>query len=205
MHDLQCRSLRLPAQFQGLTAKAGSTFEISRLLTGEIAVGYTERDYEDPRLPALSGLIANASLIWTASALTTVKLTRHLDGRRIDVPGVSGVLYRDVGVAGRSRVPPLADRQRSRLGFGLDDYVGSPRIDNRYSAGGVTYKLNRDRADQRRMRQDWLRSNVSRATTTRRTSSCSACGCSADALFLAEQAARSRRATPGAMSSRASA
>ncbi len=63
---------------------AGSTFELSRLLTGEIALGYTQPDLSKIRgCETINGLIGNASLIWTASALTTVKLTGGVDGWRI--------------------------------------------------------------------------------------------------------------------------
>jgi hypothetical protein len=74
---------------------------------------------------------------------------------------VSGVLYRDVGVQfdhafRRWLIGSL------KFGFGVDDYVGLDRIDNRYSAGfGVTYKLNRSVQIKGEFRQNWLHSNVS--------------------------------------------
>jgi hypothetical protein len=47
------------------------------------------------------------------------------------------------------------------LGFGVDDYVGSDRIDNRYTvAVGLTYKLNRCAQVRGEFRQNWLRSTV---------------------------------------------
>ncbi|WP_171258226.1 outer membrane beta-barrel protein, partial [Acinetobacter baumannii] len=54
--------------------KAGSSFEFSRLLTGEAAIGYSRRTYQDPRLTDMKGLLTSASLIWTATGLTTVRL-----------------------------------------------------------------------------------------------------------------------------------
>jgi len=48
-----------------------------------------------------------------------------------------------------------------RFNYGLDDYVGSVRKDNRYSVSGVlTYKLNRTAQVRGEIRQEWLRSNV---------------------------------------------
>jgi len=77
------------------------------------------------------------------------------------VPGVSGVLYRDVGL----QVDHAFRRWligTARIGFGQDDYVGMDRLDNRYSAGlGLTYKLNRNAQIKGEMREEWLRSNVS--------------------------------------------
>ncbi len=145
---------------KGLTGKVGTTFELSRLLTGEVSVGYTQRNYDDTRLDKLSGLIGDASLVWTANSLTTVKLTASSSIGESTLAGVSGVLYRDVGL----QVDHAFRRWlvgNVKLGFGLDDYVGSSREDKRYSAGaGLTYKLNRTVQFKGEFRQDWLRSNV---------------------------------------------
>ena len=75
VHDAESDSSGYAAQFQGRERPIGTTFDLTRLLTGEIAVGYTQRTYEDARLAPLEGLIGNASLIWTADALNTVKLS----------------------------------------------------------------------------------------------------------------------------------
>jgi hypothetical protein len=46
-----------------------------------------------------------------------------------------------------------------KLSRGYDDYVGSPRVDDRYSASfGIVYKLNRDMQLKSEVRRDWLRS-----------------------------------------------
>jgi hypothetical protein len=48
-----------------------------------------------------------------------------------------------------------------KFNYGLDDYVGSLRKDDRYSIGGtITYKLNRMMAIKGEVRQEWLRSTV---------------------------------------------
>ena len=145
---------------RGITGTVGSSFELSHLLTGEIGIGYTRRSYDDPRLENITGLIGDASLIWTANALTTVKLSGKSSVGESTVAGVSGVLYRDVGLQidhsfRRWLIGSL------KLGFGVDDYVGFSREDKRYSAGvGLTYKLNRTVQIKGEFRQDWLRSNV---------------------------------------------
>ena len=50
----------------------GASFDLPRLLTGELSVGYGERDYADPRFKPVTGPLINANLIWTPTALTTV-------------------------------------------------------------------------------------------------------------------------------------
>ena len=160
-HDLETDFSGYQRDSKGVTGKAGSTFEITKVLTGEVALGYTHRTYEDPRLLDINGLIGDASLIWTASTLTTVKFSGSSAVGESTVPGVSGVLYRDVGL----QVDHAFRRWligTARIGFGQDDYVGMDRLDNRYSAGlGLTYKLNRNAQIKGEMREEWLRSNVS--------------------------------------------
>jgi hypothetical protein len=161
VHDLNTDFSGFQRDSNGLTGKAGTTFEISKLLTGEIAIGYTRRVYQDPRLENVAGLIGDASLIWTASALTTVKLTGASTVGESTQPGVSGVLYRDIGLqvdhAFRNWLIGSV-----KVGFGLDDYVGDLREDNRYSVGaGLTYKFDRSWQVKGEVRQDWLRSNLS--------------------------------------------
>ena len=160
VHDLQIDFFGYRRDSKGLTGMAGTTFELTRLLTGEVALGYVRRTYDDARLPQLDGLVGNASLIWTASALTTAKLSATSAVGELSVPGVSGVLYRDVGL----QIDHALRRWligTVKVGFGLDDYVGMDRTDKRFSVGaGLTYKLNRSAQIKGEVRQDWLRSNV---------------------------------------------
>ncbi len=160
VHDLAIDTSGYRRDSNGLTGKAGTTFELTRLLTGEIAFGYTQRSYDDARLDKLTGFIGDGSLIWTASALTTVKLTASSQVGESTNAGVSGVLYRDVGV----QVDHAFRRWligSVKAGFGLDDYEGSTREDQRYSLGaGLTYKLDRELWLKGEFRQKWLRSNI---------------------------------------------
>ena len=166
VHDLNTDSSGFQRNSSGLTGKVGAKFELTRLLTGEAALGYTRRVYEDPRLEDISGPIGDVSLIYTASALTTVKVLGRSTIGESTIPGVSGVFYRDVGVQvdhsfRRWLVGSL------KLGFGVDDYVGNDRLDKRYSAGvGVTYKLDRSLQIKGEFRQDWLQSNAPNADYT---------------------------------------
>ncbi len=167
----------------GLSGKVGSSFDLAHRLTGEIAVGYARRDYADPRFDTLNALIGNASLVWTATALTTVKLSASSVVGESTIPGVSGVLSRDVGLQ--------IDHQLRRwliatakFGFGVDSYRGGTdtsagtaaicdcvistpgettpdRQDLRYALGfGLTYKLSREMQIKGEVRRDWLHSNV---------------------------------------------
>jgi hypothetical protein len=195
VHDLNTDFFGYRRDSKGLTGSLGSTFEVTRVLTGDISAGYVQRTYEDPRLSDLAGLIGSASLAWTASALTTVKLTAASSIGESTIPGVPGVIYRDVAIQ--------ADHAFRRwligtvkLGFGLDTYKNGAveaggttttvcncatvttttagtiidRIDKRYAAGlGLTYKVNPSVQIKGEVRQDWLRSNVVGADYTATT------------------------------------
>jgi len=160
VHDLNSDFFGYQRDSKGVTGKVGTTFDLSRSFTGEVALGYTRRTYEDARLQPVQGLIGNASLIWTATALTTVKLTGTSVVGESTIPGDAGVLYRDVGL----EVDHAFRRWligSVKVGFGLDEYVGFSREDKRFSAGvGLTYKFNREAQLKGEIRQDWLRSNV---------------------------------------------
>jgi hypothetical protein len=128
----------------GLTPRAGATFEFSRQLTGEASIGYTRRDYEDPQLETLTGVVADASLIWSATALTKATFTARTSVYESIETDVSGVLARDFGLrVDHSFRDWLIGTVK--FGYGLDDYVGTDRVDNRYTLGaGLTYKMNRN-------------------------------------------------------------
>jgi hypothetical protein len=161
VHDLNTDTSGYQRNSTGMTGRIGSTLKLTDLITGETSIGYTQRDYQDPRLPNLTGFVGNASLIWTPDALNTVKLTGSTTVGESTIAGVSGELSRDAGVqfdhAFRRWLIGSA-----KIGFGLDDYVGSSREDKRYSAGlGLTYKLSRTLQIKGEFSQNWLRSNVS--------------------------------------------
>lgn len=145
---------------EGVLGRAGSTFEIGPKLTGEAAVGYVVRDYKDPRLPNLQGVTVDGSLIWQASALTNARVTLATTTAETTLPGVSGVLRRDVGL----QIDHAFRRwliASASVGYGTDEYQGSNRLDERYSAAvAVIYKLNREVQIKAQLRQDWLKSNL---------------------------------------------
>jgi uncharacterized protein (PEP-CTERM system associated) len=78
----------------GLTGRAGASFELTRLVTGEASVGWQTRRYDDSRLSELRGLIADVSLVWTPTELTTVTLRGSSELADTTIPGVNGATSR---------------------------------------------------------------------------------------------------------------
>jgi hypothetical protein len=159
-HDIAVDRFGLQRDSTGWTLKGGSTFEFSRKLTGEAALGYLERNYKDPTLKQLQGFTFDASLIYAMSALTNVKLTAATVAQETTVPGTAGVLTRNTGI----EVDHAFRRWligAIKVSYGFDDYVGSDRKDDRYAvSAAITYKLNRDMQVKGEVREEWLRSTT---------------------------------------------
>jgi hypothetical protein len=80
----------------GYAARAGASFEIVKEVTGEVSGGYVQRDYDDPRLVKLRGPTVDASVIWTASPLTTVTLRGSTTANETTIANASGAMTRRI-------------------------------------------------------------------------------------------------------------
>ena len=74
----------------GVLVRAGSTFEITRTLTGEASAGYARRVYNDNRLPILAGPTLDGKLVWSATPLTTLTLRAATELNETTVANASG-------------------------------------------------------------------------------------------------------------------
>ena len=160
VHDLPFDRNGFARNSTGGYAKAGTSFEFSRLLTGEISVGYAARDYVDPRLNRLQGLLTAASLIWTATPLTTAKFYSTTSIDETTLPGVSGVLTHiytfEVDHDFRRWLTAIG-----KFTYGTLDYQGDGRFDKIYSIeGDLIYKMTRNLWIKGTLRRDILNSNV---------------------------------------------
>ena len=160
VHDVRLDRSGFARDSSGGYVKAGSSFEFSRLLTGELSLGYAARDYVDPRLDRLQGLLTSASLTWTATPLTTARFYSTTSIDETTVPGVSGVLTHIYTVE--------ADHDFRRwltaigkFTWGSLDYQGDGRRDKIYTVSGdLIYKMTRSLWVKGTLRRDWLDSNI---------------------------------------------
>lgn len=127
----------------GIAGKVGSKFELTRLLTGEISAGYADRTYVDPRLPHLQAPTLDASLIYTATPLTTVTLTAATDLSETTVPFASGAVSRIFN----GKISHALLRDLTLIGtasYQINQYQGAPITEQLYSVGlGMEYHLTR--------------------------------------------------------------
>ncbi|NOJ48636.1 outer membrane beta-barrel protein [Bradyrhizobium archetypum] len=160
VHDVRLDRSGFARDSSGGYAKGGTSFEFSRLLTGEIAVGYAMRDYVDPRLNRLEGLLVSSSLVWTATPLTMAKFYSDTTITETTLPGTSGVLTHVYTV----EVDHDFRRWLTAIGkftWGSLDYQGNPRRDKIYGVSGdAIYKMNRNVWLRGTLRRDWLDSNL---------------------------------------------
>ncbi len=164
VHDVKFDRSGYQRDSNGGYVKGGTTFEFSRLLTGEVGVGYSTRSYADPRLSNLNGLLTNASLVWTATGLTTVRFDATSSIDETTLPGVSGAKSNDY-----SLTVDHAFRRwligTAKFGYGTTDYDGT-RFDNRYFVeGDLVYKLSRTFHIKAQVRHDWLASSLAGANS----------------------------------------
>jgi len=165
VHDQQFDRSGFQRDSTGGYAKAGTSFEFTRLLTGEIAIGYAARDYLDPRLERLQGLLTTASLIWTATPLTTAKFYSDTQIAETTLPLTSGVLVHtytfEVDHDFRRWLAAVG-----KITYGTYDYQGDNRNDKTYSLeGDLIYKMTRNLWVKGTLRHDILDSNVPLASS----------------------------------------
>jgi hypothetical protein len=147
----------------GQTARIGSTFEFSRLLTGEVAVGYQVRDYEDSRLRTLRGVVGDAALIWTATPLTTVTLRGATELADTTIPGVSGSTNRRFS----TEIAHALRRNWIVTGFGgwsRTAFDGNGLVEDTWQIGARTeYKVTRNLSLRASYTYEFLNSTAPRA------------------------------------------
>lgn len=91
VYDQRIDSNGIRRDSDGVALTAGAAFALTRLVSGEISAGFEHRVYDDPSLRDLTAPVMSAALIWTASPLTTVRLTAASGIIETSVPGSSGV------------------------------------------------------------------------------------------------------------------
>jgi hypothetical protein len=160
IHDLPVDSAGFHRDSLAAVASVGSTIEFSRQLTGSASIGYAQRNYQDPKLTDLVGIVADGLLVWAATPLTKVTLTARSTVEESTLAGVSGVLQRDFGIQvdhsfRRWLIGTL------KFGYGNSEYVGSTREDQRWVVGGqITYKMSREAWLKGEIRREWQTSNA---------------------------------------------
>lgn len=128
----------------GGTAKVGTTFELTRTVTGDVSAGYGYRDYSDGRLRTLSGALIDASLVWALSPISKLTLKAGSEFLETTQSGSSGAIGRRIGVAYTHDL--LRNLQLTgSVDYTHASYSGVSRIEQTLIAGlRADYKIDRN-------------------------------------------------------------
>jgi len=128
----------------GIAGKLGSTFEITRVLTGDLAGGYVQRHYRDSRLNDAGGPTIDGKITWSVSPLTTVSFNTNTDFVETTLAGASGALSHRFSL----QVSHQLFRNFTLTGIGtftINNYQGQPVSERLYSGQVMAdYNLSRE-------------------------------------------------------------
>lgn len=146
LYDRRVGADGLRRSSNGLTGRVGTTFELTRTLIGETSVGYQTRRYDDPLLRTFDGLIADASLEWSLSPVTTLRLTGTSSLNETTVAGSSGARARRIALGIRHDLRRQLTFNGS-LAYEHTTYGGSNQNERTFiGSAGLAYSFNRNLA-----------------------------------------------------------
>ena len=127
----------------GYETTVGADFDITRLVRGQVQVGYLNQDYTSSAFHTVSGPVVHASVAYYFSGLTTFTVTAD----RSVIDAVDPIAVSFLQTRGGFQVDHELLRNvllSGRFSYETDDFTGEQRDDRRVSASGsVTYLLNR--------------------------------------------------------------
>ena len=128
----------------GFVGQLGSSFELTRLLTGEVSAGYGTRSYQDPRLKAITSPVLNGAISYAATPLTTISFRAATSFDETDVTGASGTESRSVTLeASHSLLRNMT--VTAALSYLNTQYVGAPITENTFAGTlSADYHLTRN-------------------------------------------------------------
>jgi hypothetical protein len=131
---------------RGGDVRAGVEVDFTRLVVGEMSLGYAYRQYEN--FENEGGLAGDVGITWTPTQLTTVDLVGRAGFEETTVvfegDEASGNLTTGVGVIVNHDLRRNI-RLNANAGYDRDDFQGTNRVDNTFRlGGGVSYLINRN-------------------------------------------------------------
>jgi hypothetical protein len=126
---------------RGGDVRAGVEVDFTRLVVGEMSLGYAYRQYEN--FENEGGLAGDVGITWTPTQLTTVDLVGRAGFEETTVvfegDEASGNLTTGIGVIVNHDLRRNI-RLNANAGYDRDDFQGTNRVDNTFRlGGGVSY------------------------------------------------------------------
>ncbi len=167
-HEEEIDDNGLRRDSDGISVEAGVELEITSILTGELAVGYVRRDFEDGALSSIDGVTFEGSLLWQPSEITDVEFSASTDVEETGTGTLSGSIERQFGVSINHEL-----RQNLMVGasadYTIEDFTGGSLTEETlFLALGLTYQLNRAVALRLSYSYEDFQSNAGREYTENR-------------------------------------
>jgi len=130
----------------GYKMETGVALQLSKLLRGDVGIGWLSRSYDDAALKDISGYSANGSLTWSVTPLTDIraKMSRGID--ETTTASTSGNLTTGYGI-GVDHELLRNLKLTADAKYDITDYEGDPnkRKDDKITlSAGLKYEINRN-------------------------------------------------------------
>jgi hypothetical protein len=142
-YDLRPPATAFNRESFGRRYLVGSTFDITRLIRGEVGIGYLQQEFKDPGISDVEGIAADVSVDWFPTQLTTVNVAARRTVEETGFVGAASFLLTEGGV----RVDHELRRNvilSAGAAIGRREFEGADREDElgRFDLG-ATYLVNR--------------------------------------------------------------
>lgn len=131
----------------GYKIEGGLALQLSKLLRGDVGVGWLSRSFDDTQFKEFSALAANGNLIWSATSLTDVRVFIGREVNETTTSGTSATLLTSYGI-GVAHEFLRNLKAKAELKFTTTDYEGDTttnREDDQVKASvGLSYDVNRN-------------------------------------------------------------
>jgi hypothetical protein len=141
IHDRTFDRNGLRRDSDGVTASLGAAFDLDAIWSGEAALVYVVRDYEDPALKTVDALGVSGNLVWRPTELTTLTLAAATTIDESSSASEGGTRNYDLRIDARHDL-----RENVTLtggfGFNYDDSKSGPDDVTLRTNAGFTYRFN---------------------------------------------------------------
>lgn len=128
------RNPLLDRSSKGFSALAGVNTELTRLIKGELGIGYLEQNFKSPGFASFHGFNYSADINYTPTALTTVHFSADRSLQNSGLPQVPGVLTSEFRLTVEHELTRKINLQ-TFVEHDNDRYRGITRTDNRLYLG----------------------------------------------------------------------
>ncbi|MBY0447195.1 MAG: outer membrane beta-barrel protein [Hyphomonadaceae bacterium] len=128
----------------GQTFLAGFRTDVTRLLRGEVSIGYLRQDFQAANVNVVAGLATRIALEYFPTPLTTVRLNAQREIQDTGVDSGAGIFSTNVGLGVDHELLRNLILSASG-GYNRQSFRGLPRTDTFYNAEvGARYLINRN-------------------------------------------------------------